>query len=139
MKNKKVNKLEQKKVSVKELKYWLRGILEFQDANWVPNKEQWNNILNKIFNLDELEIHENNFIKESTPSESPNQNFNRNISQSENVAPIGGVLGDIPKSFPQLSEQEIQQKIHDIKNDNGIINDFGTKSKHSVPQGKKFI
>lgn len=42
-----------KTVSVQEIKYWLSGIIEFQDKGWIPNKEQWENIKDKIMSLDE--------------------------------------------------------------------------------------
>ena len=39
--------------TVKELKAWLYGILEFQDDKWIPNEQQWKSIKEKLFNLKE--------------------------------------------------------------------------------------
>lgn len=41
-------------ISSKELKFWLKGILEFQSDDWIPNAEQWDSIKNKIFNLEDV-------------------------------------------------------------------------------------
>lgn len=56
--SKKPKKQTQSSITAKELKFWLKGILEFQQSDWVPNKDQWTNIKEKIFNLED-----------STPSE----------------------------------------------------------------------
>lgn len=42
-------------ISAKELKFWLKGILEFQSKDWLPNAEQWKNIRDKIFSLEDVE------------------------------------------------------------------------------------
>jgi hypothetical protein len=44
---------EDKKVSVSEFKNWLDGVLDFQPEDWVPDRGQWEKILNKIKQLDE--------------------------------------------------------------------------------------
>lgn len=44
-----------KTVNAKEIKAWLRGILEFQSDEWTPSAEQWATIREKIFNLEENE------------------------------------------------------------------------------------
>ena len=46
---KKQIKLENRPITTQELKFWLHGILEFQSDSWIPNKEQWEAIKNKIF------------------------------------------------------------------------------------------
>jgi hypothetical protein len=42
-------------VNAKEIKAWLRGILEFQPAGWAPNAEQWDSIKERIFMLEEVD------------------------------------------------------------------------------------
>lgn len=42
-----------KTVSTSEIKQWLRGILEFQPAEFTPTAQQWAVIRDKIFALDE--------------------------------------------------------------------------------------
>lgn len=42
-----------KKITVKEIKFWLEGITEFQSPDWVPNAEQWNTVKEKIMSLQE--------------------------------------------------------------------------------------
>lgn len=54
-KNNKSNKTA-KTLTVSQLKAWLRGIQEFQPADWTPSKEQWQAIRDKIMNLDETEL-----------------------------------------------------------------------------------
>lgn len=46
---------ESRPISAKELKFWLEGILEFQDDKWIPNAVQWKSIQDKIFNLEETQ------------------------------------------------------------------------------------
>lgn len=47
-------KVAKKGTSAKEIKAWLRGIQEFQPADWTPSVEQWNAIREKIYSLDEV-------------------------------------------------------------------------------------
>lgn len=42
-----------KTISVRDMKAWLNGILEFQTDEWVPDRNQWLTIKEKIFSLDE--------------------------------------------------------------------------------------
>ena len=44
---------DETRVSVREFKNWLSGVLDFQPDDWVPNAEQWGKIRNKIDQLDE--------------------------------------------------------------------------------------
>lgn len=39
------------KLTIQEFQTWLEGIMEFQDSDWSPNKEQWVAIYEKIMNL----------------------------------------------------------------------------------------
>lgn len=47
--------LDNSPVSIIELKLWLKGAIEFQPKSWIPDKEQWAVIQNKIYNLTETE------------------------------------------------------------------------------------
>lgn len=68
MKKIKKNNKPVTKISPKELKFWLRGILEFQSDEWIPNKEQWDSIKAKIFALEEELIAEQyNSLPNSLP------------------------------------------------------------------------
>lgn len=44
-------KKSKSKLTVQEFQTWLEGIMEFQDSDWSPNKEQWVAIYDKIMNL----------------------------------------------------------------------------------------
>lgn len=46
-------KKNQKKFTVAEFKTWLEGIMQFQNDDWSPNREQWDEIYSKIMNLKE--------------------------------------------------------------------------------------
>lgn len=85
-------------ISAKELKFWLEGILEFQDENWIPNGEQWKSIQEKIFNLQETPevVHVSNPQQQHRAPAQP---------QVENVfLPNGGVAGQPASTFPDGSE-----------------------------------
>ena len=86
-------------ISAKELKFWLEGILEFQDDNWVPNREQWKNIQDKIFNLQETP----DVVQVAAPSQRiPQQSH----PQLENVfLPNGGAAGLSAPNFPEGTDE----------------------------------
>lgn len=44
---------KKKKFTVPEFKTWLEGIMQFQDSDWSPNREQWDEIYQKIMDLKE--------------------------------------------------------------------------------------
>jgi len=46
-------KRAKKKFTVPEFKTWLDGIMQFQDDDWSPNREQWEEIYAKIMDLKE--------------------------------------------------------------------------------------
>lgn len=48
-----MTKKTKKKFTVPEFKTWLEGIMQFQDDNWSPNRDQWDEIYEKIMNLKE--------------------------------------------------------------------------------------
>lgn len=48
-----MTKKTKKKFTVPEFKTWLEGIMQFQDDDWSPNREQWEEIYEKIMNLKE--------------------------------------------------------------------------------------
>lgn len=39
--------------TVKDFKMWLKGLTEFQEANWTPNAKQWKTILEKVEMLED--------------------------------------------------------------------------------------
>lgn len=39
---------EKQTITVSEFKAWLAGVEDMQGANWIPSKEQWKKIRNKI-------------------------------------------------------------------------------------------
>ena len=49
------NKKKKGGMRVIELQSYLRGIVDFSGDDWHPTKEQWNNILNLIWNIKEEE------------------------------------------------------------------------------------
>lgn len=48
-----MTKKAKKKFTVPEFKTWLEGIMQFQNDDWSPNREQWDEIYEKIMNLKE--------------------------------------------------------------------------------------
>lgn len=46
---------KKEEVTVSALKSWLDGIMEFQAADWVPDKSQWKTVVEKIQSLKEVE------------------------------------------------------------------------------------
>jgi hypothetical protein len=44
---------KKKKFTVPEFKTWLEGIMQFQNKDWSPTREQWDEIYDKIMNLKE--------------------------------------------------------------------------------------
>lgn len=39
--------------TIRQLKFWLQGIQEFQNSDWVPDSKQWKRIYDIIMTLDE--------------------------------------------------------------------------------------
>ena len=128
------------KLTVSEFQTWLQGIMEFQDSDWSPNKEQWVAIYNKIMNLKEAEgtvrvsaasvreivdgVEEilPNFNEPPTVVQQPRQPLIEepvnNALVQENVG--GGVSPEPVEIISQeelvtLSEEEIRQKIEQAK------------------------
>lgn len=128
-----------RQISPKELKFWLEGILEFQDENWIPNREQWKNIQEKIFNLQE--IYE---VAHIAPS-------SQKTSQIENVfAPNnGGVAGQPASTFPENAGENqtfpsslpiSPQGPMPVRDANGFLkmpNEIGNSENLMVPSGTK--
>jgi hypothetical protein len=40
------------KITVNDFKNWIKGVIEMQDDDWVPDAKQWNKILTKIYEID---------------------------------------------------------------------------------------
>lgn len=100
----KAKKLAIKKATtITEIKYWLQGIIEFQDSDWVPNAEQWETVKDKIMSLVDSEVPK----VVNSPTINPVANSN-NVVQSLGVEIEQGVAGpvrwvDPPNSLPQHS------------------------------------
>lgn len=90
------------KVSIQELKFWLSGILEFQDKEWTPNKEQWENIKTKIFDLEEPE-----------PPE-----------KKVEVVHITSQENSLSRNHPDTQNRPVTQGV-DVNNENLSIMDIG--------------
>jgi hypothetical protein len=45
--------MEDQKITIKEFKMWLEGVIEMQDDGWTPDPKQWTKILEKIHNINE--------------------------------------------------------------------------------------
>lgn len=43
-------------MTVKEFKLWLQGVMAFQGSEWKPSGKQWSVILEKINQLNEVEV-----------------------------------------------------------------------------------
>jgi hypothetical protein len=69
----------QKPQSVKELKSWLSGILEFQPVDWCPSPEQWKTIQERINNLVEEPVSTVVRYQDTTVENDPQ--INRQIRQ----------------------------------------------------------
>lgn len=125
-KDKKVQSSTDKKLTVTELKFWLSGILEFQTNEWIPNKNQWETIKNKIFELEEQQVviqHSNVFQQAQSVD---NMNSVTQPVVTRPAAPLFGssLLDDAPNNggtmaspplFPQLSKAEEQAQIARLK------------------------
>ncbi len=129
MAKRKVKQINNEKVTPKELKDWLKGILEFQNASWSPNTEQWDTIKEKIFSLDDetvisKEVYRKENIVKPDYADPPPPPLDRpfihpytSLSQELVDAPVIGTGGPASglltgENFPQLSEQDIKNKIH---------------------------
>lgn len=44
---------EKPKITVNDFKNWIKGVIEMQDDDWVPDAKQWNKILTKIYEIDD--------------------------------------------------------------------------------------
>ncbi len=44
---------EKPKITVNDFKNWIKGVIEMQDDDWVPDAKQWNKILSKIYEMDD--------------------------------------------------------------------------------------
>ena len=113
-------------VSVKQIKDWLRGILEFQKEDWSPNPEQWETIKNKIFNLDETETIQQQYQQQQQqqhqlvdiPEKVQSMPIRQQSSIMKTLHNEGGLEDsnvDSGGSFPQLSENDINARIHAAK------------------------
>lgn len=58
-----------KKFTVPEFKTWLEGIMQFQNPEWSPNREQWEEIYSKIMDLKEPVTKEKMSLNQSTMDE----------------------------------------------------------------------
>ena len=50
--------VKSKAITIKDMKSWLSGVVEFQEKDWTPDVAQWKAILDKINNLVNDEQHE---------------------------------------------------------------------------------
>lgn len=49
-----MSKRKAKDFTIVELKRWLEGLMEFQEKNWVPTKQQWDTVVKKIMATQEV-------------------------------------------------------------------------------------
>jgi hypothetical protein len=75
-----------KTITIKEIKFWLEGITEFQDDDWVPNAEQWRTVREKIMSLKEdssevVYTNSNNKPKIPLKHEAPKQQHQQPVQQ----------------------------------------------------------
>lgn len=115
MAKKKINKINEK-VNAKELKDWLRGILEFQANTWAPNATQWTTIKDKIFALEET-VPERKRSEMVTTGQAP---VSTRLEYAQSSPTIVGELVDggldnngllSSENFPQLSPEDIRLKM----------------------------
>lgn len=95
-------------ISAKELKFWLEGILEFQDDNWVPTAEQWKNIQDKIFSLQdtpEFIQSQPTYVPQAQPRGAPVVAPSSIPQMGNPFLPNGGVAGHAASSFPVGSDE----------------------------------
>jgi hypothetical protein len=103
------------KITVKEFKDWLGGVLDFQDENWIPNKEQWEKILNKI---NQLEVNATyNFTKEYD-------------DHSENYKPDFSLYPEIKDVSSQTGS--IENKTN--KRESGIVKNIDLETSVKLPE-----
>lgn len=104
------------KTSTRELKYWLSGILEFQPVDWIPSKEQWKTIREKIFSLEDDEYISNNSREKTYMDSIPKHHIQESLSLSDNE---GGAENSFLSSFPQMDVSEQTKRIQHLQDTGG--------------------
>jgi hypothetical protein len=103
---------KKKKFTVPEFKTWLEGIMQFQDDDWSPTREQWDEIYDKIMNLKEPVNKEKVGLNEPTLDEINDIVYNNliELKNSMNNQPINhgvnspqGMDQNFPQSPPQFN------------------------------------
>lgn len=108
------------KLTVKEFKMWLEGILDMQAEDWVPDSRQWKRILGKIQEVSDNTNNENHapiYPIQMFPIESSVKQTETNIQpkqfapggmvvhtpiQMNTTAPFMGESGNIPVKTPNV-------------------------------------
>lgn len=113
-------KTKQQPISAKELKFWLDGILEFQTSDWIPSKEQWNTIKDKIFSLEDENINVHTQWTENQPKTYQTE-VKINSNNPQPTTAYSSQESQFMPGFPQMSEEEQKKRIKDIENGNNFI------------------
>ena len=79
-----------KKVKLADFKSWLDGFCSAQNEDWVPNREQWEMIKNKIFNLEEWSMppQEQHYVRTANPNSSTGMPAGFRLPPHPAVAPV---------------------------------------------------
>lgn len=112
-----------KEITVSYLKSWLSGVLDFQDDDWVPNKEQWEKILGKIFMLTE-EPQKELPVAPPTKQNSPTTAPVKSVPSGKSINIDDGERVDLPSAPPKPPRQvRVKQQSAPSKNESdGTIN-----------------
>lgn len=107
----KARKKVNKHLTVKELKSWLRGVQEFHPDDWLPDREQWDLICERVFNLkEEPEV----IVKEKEVQVAAPRNFEAPEQQTESfqeLHPQGGPAPAAPRfQRPPINQQSVPSK-----------------------------
>lgn len=86
------------KLTVQEFQTWLEGIMEFQDSDWSPNKEQWIAIYDKIMNL---KVETGNTV---------NLSANSMKEIVDNINSLRGDLENFRRASPQYAPPTIMEE-----------------------------
>lgn len=91
---------KEEKFTVKDFKMWLKGMAEFQEANWTPNLKQWKTILSRVEQLEEEVVMVNNAL--TTPYTLTTTATNPHVTQES-----GDYAGGQPSArrFPDAQSQ----------------------------------
>ena len=132
-----------KPITVQEIKFWLSGILEFQDEGWLPNREQWENIKEKIMSLDEtikeVKVPMQNVLPQQSMQGQTNAVYYENNNGQNVLPPLNSTRTRLDPNLPieqQVGGQRLmQQPAHSA--DGGFLGPLAPAPAITIPTEEK--